>query len=212
MRMLEKSAALLVSFGLFTVPALAQDMRTASEKVVACQAIQDGAARLECFEAAAAELSIILAGPVPQLTETPAPQTQAPIATAETAATSTPIPAATTSAPAPVQMASATEVATEADTPESRLPSWIPRITFGDRDVEKEPDEFRTTITRIQRNKIGRHFFTTAEGQVWRQKEVGSIRAPKTLPAEVVLSQNIAGGIRLRIVETNRIYSVGRVE
>ncbi|MEO1137764.1 MAG: hypothetical protein AAFW68_14370, partial [Pseudomonadota bacterium] len=163
-------------------------------------------------EAAAAELSIILAAPVSETAEVSTPEPQTPIVAAEGTTPSTAGPATTTTGAAPVQMASATETATEAEGPESRLPSWIPRISFGDRDVEKEPDEFRTTITRIQRNKIGRHFFTTAEGQVWRQKDVGAIRAPKTLPAEVVLSQNIAGGIRLRIVETNRIYNVGRVE
>lgn len=214
MKLLGKSASLLVSFGLLAVPALAQDMRTASEKVVACQAIEDGATRLECFEAAATELSAILAAPVSPVASAPAPVT-VPAAPTEVAVAATPAPgtAATSDAPAAVQVASATEAATEAEGPEgSRLPSWIPRISFGDRDVEKEPDEFRTTITRIQRNNLGRHFFTTAEGQVWRQKQIGKIRAPKTLPAEVVLSQNIAGGIRLKIVETNRIYSVGRVE
>ncbi|MEO1553720.1 MAG: hypothetical protein AAFR82_07255 [Pseudomonadota bacterium] len=218
--MLGKSAALLVSLSLFAAPALAQDMRTASENVVACQTIEDGAARLECFETAAAALSVILAAPVPQVAEAPPQEVQAPVAMAEatTPSPSTPTtppistPTATTNEPMPVQMASATETATETDVPESRLPSWIPRISFGNRDVEKEPDEFRTTITRIQRNKIGRHFFTTAEGQVWRQRQIGEIRAPKTLPAEAVLSQNITGGIRLKIVETNRTYNVGRVE
>lgn len=220
MKLLGKSASLLVSFGLLAVPALAQDMRTASEKVVACQAIEDGAARLECFEAAAMELSAILAEPVPQAATAPAPAT-APTTPTELAdaETTTPENAETSDAPAAVQVASATEAvttpeaATEADGPTgSRLPAWIPRISFGDRDVEKEPDEFRTTITRIQRNNLGRHFFTTAEGQVWRQRKIGEIRAPKTLPADVILSQNITGGIRLKIVETNRVYSVGRVE
>mgnify|MGYP001799778924 FL=1 len=219
MKMLGKSASLLVSFGLLAVPAVAQDMRTASEKVVACQAIEDGAARLECFETAAMELSAILAQPVPQVATAPEPAT-VPAAPTEVAAVASPAPVAET--PAPIQVASATaaapeaatEAPTEADGPTgSRLPSWIPRITFGgDRDVEKEPDEFRTTITRIQRNNLGRHFFTTAEGQVWRQTDIGDIRAPKTLPAEVILSQNIMGGIRLKIVGINRLYSVTRVE
>jgi len=220
MKMLGKSASLLVSFGLLAVPALAQDMRTASEKVVACQAVEDGAARLECFEAAATELSAILAEPVPQVATAPAPAT-IPATPTELAVAETPSPenTETSDAPAAVQVASATEavtaaeVATEADGPTgSRLPSWIPRISFGDREVEKEPDEFRTTITRIQRNNLGRHFFTTADGHVWRQNDIADIRAPKTLPAEVILSQNIMGGIRLKFVGINRLYSVSRVE
>jgi hypothetical protein len=119
--------------------------------------------------------------------------------------------ATTTSTAAPVQQA-ATETA-QPPSNDSILPSWIPRVSFGNRrDVEKEPDEFATQLTRIQRNNLGRHFFTTAEGHVWRQVEVEDIKAPKSLPADVVLKQNLLGGIQIEILETNRSYGVARIE
>lgn len=204
MKLLDKSACCVaLAFGL-ALPVWAQDMRSASEKVVACQEIPDSLERLACFEAAAAELSTILATPVP---------TPAPAVIAEPSIPTAPVVAETaTDAPAPIQQA-AVESDADSDVPRSSLPSWIPRITFGsDREVEKEPDEFKTTLTRIQRNKLGRHFFTTAEGHVWRQIQIEEIRAPKSLPADVILSQNIMGGLRLEILESKRSYGVLRVE
>ena len=164
------------------LPGLSQDMRTASENVVACQTVSDPAERLVCFETAAAELSALLVTPSVAATDAPIQQAESAASDAEEA-------------------------------PRSRLPSWIPRVTFGgDRDVEKEPDEFETQVTRIQVNRLGRYFVTTAEGHVWRQKSPEEIRAPKKLPADVIIYQNITGGLRLKIVETNRSYAVRRVE
>lgn len=209
------------------LPGLSQDMRTASENVVACQTVSDPAERLVCFETAAAELSALLAVPVaeanvptapssatlPTSANAPAPVEQAMVsAPAVPAAPAAPVTASVAATDAPIQQAeSAASDAEEA--PKSRLPSWIPRVTFGgDRDVEKEPDEFETQVTRIQVNRLGRYFFTTAEGHVWRQKSPEEIRAPKKLPADVIIYQNITGGLRLKIVETNRSYAVRRVE
>lgn len=206
MKMLEKVVVSAIGIGALIGSATAQDMRTASENVVACQTVEEASARLDCFEQAAAELSLIMAAPAPEMATAPAPeivgepiqQAAAPAATAATAA------------PAAVQQAS---TSTTENIPSSSLPSWIPRITFGSgRDVEKEPDEFETKLTRIQANRIGRHFFTTADGHVWRQKKPEEIRAPKKLPADMILYQNVTGGIRLKIVETNRSYAVQRVE
>lgn len=220
MKMLEKTAILALGAGVLIASASAQELRTASENVVACQSVEDSAARLECFETAAAALSaaLTLAEPTPVAAATVSPTVPAvPIETAvETAATSEIAPAAVSDAPAvaAVQQAAATETDTDTpNIPSSRLPSWIPRISFGsDRDVEKEPDEYVTQITRIQVNRIGRHFFTTSEGHVWKQKKIEDIRAPKSLPAEAILSQNITGGIMIKIKETNRSYRVDRIE
>lgn len=220
MKNLSKSLTFVLLLGATSGVAAAQDMRSASEKVVACQSIEDAANRLACFETAASELSVLLNAPAPQVAEAPAAVLPViPAAPTEQAAT-TVAPAAPTqvavapSTPEPAQQVAA--AAPEADAPNvprSSLPSWIPRVTFGsDRDVEKEPDEYTTTITRIQRNKIGRHFFTTAEGHVWKQKKVEEIRSPKSLPAEAVLTQNVTGGILIKIVGTNRSYRVDRVE
>ncbi|MEO1662625.1 MAG: hypothetical protein AAFR51_16665 [Pseudomonadota bacterium] len=235
MKYSSKSLALILVLGATSGVASAQDMRAASEKVVACQSLEDAAERLACFETAATELSILLNAPAPQIAQAPvpappvtaaAPIEQAAAAAAPTApaeavvASATPVAVPPVAAPQvaapqvaeqPVAVA-ATETETP-DVPRSSLPAWIPRVTFGrDRDVEKEPDEYATTLTRIQRNKIGRHFFTTAEGHVWKQKQIEEIRAPKTLPAEVTLYQNITGGIRIKIEETDRSYGVQRVE
>lgn len=211
MKMLGKLTAGAIVFGLLVAPAGAQEMRAASEKVVACQDVEDALARLDCFEVAAAELSAALSAPVPEMVVTaPTPSPSVPAAPTEQAAVTA--PAAVGTAPAAVQQAS-TEAPVEPNEPKSSLPSWIPRVTFGqDRDVEKEPDEYQTTITRIQVNRIGRHFFTTAEGHIWSQQEITEVRAPKTLPAEAILYQNIMGGLRIKIVETDRSYSVERVE
>ena len=208
MKIVSKSLALALLLGTTSGIAVAQDMRSASEKVVACQTIEDATERLVCFEAAATELSLILSAPA--LQAAPAPVAVQPAVPTEQASTT----AATATAPAAQQQVAATTPEAEApNVPKSSLPAWIPRVTFGsNRDVEKEPDEYRTTITRIQRNRIGRHFFTTAEGHVWKQKKIEEIRAPKTMPAEAVLSQNVTGGILIKIVGTNRSYRVDRVE
>ncbi|MEL6858464.1 MAG: hypothetical protein AAFO74_08770 [Pseudomonadota bacterium] len=230
MKYSSKSLALVLVLGATSGVASAQDMRVASEKVVACQSLEGAAERLACFETAATELSILLNAPAPQMAQAPvlappvtaaAPIEQAATAAAPTApaevvvASAAPVAAPTTVAPQVAEQPVAV-AATEAETPDvprSSLPAWIPRVTFGrDRDVEKEPDEYATTLTRIQRNKIGRHFFTTAEGHVWKQKQIEEIRAPKTLPADVTLYQNITGGIRIKIEETDRSYGVQRVE
>ena len=57
MKMRGTWVGILVVAGMAATPALAQDMRSASEKVVACQDVADPAERLTCFETAAAELS-----------------------------------------------------------------------------------------------------------------------------------------------------------
>ncbi len=219
MNLLRKSALIALAISCATGLATAQDLRTASEQVVACQNIEDPAERLTCFETAATALSVAMQAPEPEIVAAPTVTAPAPTAEATqqaaiTAPAPTTVPAATTP-PAPateIQQASADTVA-DPEIPRSRLPSWIPRVTFNrDRDVEKEPDEFQTTLTRIQRNRLGRHFFTTQEGHVWRQKSPEEIRAPKALPADVVLYQNITGGLRLKILETNRSYPVTRIE
>ena len=208
MKMLAKMAVSVIGIGVLMGSATAQDMRTASENVVVCQNVEDASARLDCFEQAAAELSVIMSAsmPSPEMTAAQAPVTAGDAVQQATA------PAATTATSTPAAVQQASTSATE-NIPSSSLPSWIPRISFGGgRDVEKEPDEFETKLTRIQANRIGRHFFTTADGHVWRQKKPEEIRAPKKLPADIILYQNITGGIRLKIVETNRSYAVQRVE
>lgn len=222
MKMLGKTVLVAISAGVLIAPVSAQELRSASENVVACQNIEDADARLSCFEAAAVELSVALAVPVPEVAAAPATSPSAPAAPVETAAIpsvpAAPIEtAAATTVPAdqvaPVAQQAATTASTDADVPRSGLPSWIPRVTFGSgRDVEKEPDEYTTQITRIQVNRLGRHFFTTTEGHVWKQRKIEEIRAPKALPADATLYQNITGGLRIKIESTNRSYSVERIE
>lgn len=198
------------------MPGFAQDLREASEDVVACQAIEDNLEKLTCFESAAAALSLALTAPVETAEIAPTPETPVQQATVEAPQTA---PAATTEAQAPVQMA-ATEVAS-ADTetlegpPKRRLlPSWVPTVSLsiGRGESVEEPDFFETEVTRIQRNKIGRHFFTTSDGQVWRQIQIEAIRAPDVLPAKATIRQTLSGSIRLEIEDNGRSYPVNRVE
>lgn len=214
MKMLGHWACFAVAAGLLSAPVFAEDMRSASEKVVACQEIAAPEARLVCFESAAAELSALLA--MPAVAEAPSTIAAPSASETELVQQANAAPAVSPSAPAAaseeIVQASAAAPA-DAPEPRSSLPAWIPRITFGDnREAEKEPDEFATTLTRIQKNRLGRHFFTTAEGHVWRQIQIEDVRAPKTLPADVILSQNIMGGLRIKIVDTDRSYGVLRVE
>jgi hypothetical protein len=67
MKMLKNWACLAISVGVCSAPVFAQDMRSASEKVVACQDVSDSLERLACYEAAASELSAVLAAPVPEI-------------------------------------------------------------------------------------------------------------------------------------------------
>ncbi|MEL7032630.1 MAG: hypothetical protein AAGL97_05630 [Pseudomonadota bacterium] len=214
MKMLGKTAIFAIGAGVLIASASAQELRTASENVVACQSVEDSAARLECFETAAAALSAALTAPAPEVIATaPATPTAAspnvPAAPVETAAAAT---TSTEQAAVAVETAATTTPA-DPNVPRSGLPSWIPRITFGsDREVEKEPDEYSTQITRIRVNRLGRHFFTTTEGHVWKQRKIEEIRAPKSLPADATLYQNITGGLRIKIEETDRSYGVERIE
>ena len=204
----------LIIAGFVSMPALAQDLPTATEKILACKELADSVERLSCFDRAAAELSAAVAlpsaqarAPVPVRPGSPSAAESELIQKAAVA------PAGTSmAATAPAQQANA-NTPKESEPSGSVLPSWIPRVTFGERrDVEREPDQFETTLTRIERNNLGRHFFTTAEGHVWKQKRLDKIKAPSTLPTDIVLDRNIMGGIRIKILETKEVHSVTRVE
>lgn len=171
--------------------AAAQDVRAASEQVVACQAIATPMEKLACFEAAATNLSTAL---------------EAPVAVAE---------AAPTPAPAEAVKVASTDTAEPEFKRRRLLPSWVPTVSLGgggDKDREKEPDFYETEVDRIVRNKLGRHFFSTSDGVVWRQIRIEKIRAPKSLPAKATIKQTLSGSIRIEIEGTDRSYAVYRVE
>lgn len=196
--------------------AAAQDLKTASEGVVACMDIEDMSEKLSCYDAASSNLALALerASEVELAEAVSDSQPSAESDVNEDSQTTQTFASADPSEQATREAQQVAAVDTETNTvPSSGLPSWLPRITFGsDREVEKEPDEFQTQITRIQRNNLGRHFFTTTEGHVWRQRQIEEIRAPSTLPADAILYQNVTGGVRIKILETNRSYNVNRVE
>ena len=194
-------------------PGFAQDLREASEDVVACQSIEDNLEKLTCFESAATALSVILSVPVATAETAPAPVQQATVQAPQAPAS------AAAEGPAPVQMAATEAAPAAAEQPEGPprrrlLPSWVPTVSLsiGSGDSVEEPDFFETEVTRIQRNKLGRHFFTTADGQVWRQIQIEAIRAPGALPAKATIRQTLSGSIRLEIEDNGRSYPVNRVE
>ena len=191
MKIWAKIAATSLIMAGITHTAAAQDVRAASEQVVACQAIATPMEKLACFEAAATNLSAAL---------------EVPVAVAEVAPAPTPAEA--------VKVAS-TEAAEEEFKRRRLLPSWVPTVSLGgggDKDREKEPDFYETEVDRIVRNKLGRHFFSTSDGVVWRQIRIEEIRAPKALPAKATIKQTLSGSIRIEIEGTNRSYAVYRVE
>ncbi|MEM8615797.1 MAG: hypothetical protein AAGF20_02575 [Pseudomonadota bacterium] len=207
----------LIGLGLgLSFGATAQDLRPTAEKLVACQTLDNPVERLACFEREVKVLDALLTArvPAPAVAQAPvlAPQaTPAPVASVPAPS----VPAAPVSPPSTaVASASATvpvptPAEPEADERGSLLPSWMPKPFSGDDEPKgKEPRVFETTITRIQRNNLGRHFFTTADGTVWRQLEPGDIRTPDSLPASGVFRRGSFGSVRLELDDNGRSYKV----
>lgn len=105
----------------------------------------------------------------------------------------------------------------DADATEDRglLPSWFPKVNrpnpSGD-DAVEDPDSYGTKIVKIVTNNLGRYFFTTEEGFVWRQIELRRVYTPRSLPADAVILQGAMGSTRLKILSTGRSYLVERVQ
>ena len=184
--------------------ASAQDVRAASEGVVACQSIVDPMEKLACFEAAAAQVSEALAEPAPAPIVGPAPSQQAPAV------------AATTTAASVSETSGAVSDETGITSDRRLLPSWIPSVTFrrgDDGEQVEQPSSYPVSVTRIQRNKRGRHYFTTSDGQVWRQIEVKEIQAPPALPVGAVLKRAFGGSISMKFDgDLGHSFKVKRVE
>ncbi len=205
MKLVTRFAAAFALSSVAIGAASAQDVRSASEGVVACQTLTDPTEKLACYEAAAAQVSQALSAPVaaPEVAVVSPPTV---VATAE--------PAVAESSSEAVQTASAEAV----DEPGRRrlLPSWVPSISLklgSDGNREKQPNSFPVSVTRIQRNKVGRHFFTTSDGHVWRQIRVEEITAPPTLPAGAVVKRSMTGAIRIRFDDASKhSYNVIRIE
>ena len=196
----------LIAVGL-TPGASADDLRSAATKVSDCRSIEDDAARLTCLDAAALALSLALdADAVVAPAPAPAPVAEAP---KEPKWARAPKPKkekakqAAVAAPAPVDEAIPEK--------ERNVPIWA-RV-FGPGDEEEVIDVYEVTVTRITRNNLGRHFFYTSEGQVWRQTVVEPVKAPKSLPADVVIENKMMGAPSLKFVDGPRGgYRVRRVE
>lgn len=104
-------------------------------------------------------------------------------------------------------------VAAEAD--RGFLPNWFPKVNRpepSDKDAVEDPDSYETKIVKIVRNNIGRYYFTTEEGFVWRQVELGRIYTPRSLPTEATIRQGALGSTRMSIDSIGRTYRVERVE
>ena len=111
-------------------------------------------------------------------------------------------------APTVAETASATD---SADAKERRLPIWA-RV-FSPGEDEEQVEVYEVTVTRITRNNLGRHFFHTSEGQVWRQTVVEPVKPPKSLPIEAKISKELMGAPSLRFKGGPKgSYRVRRVE
>ena len=177
-----------LAIGLFLAQTAAQAQTPAD--FIACTSISDSVERLSCFDTAAAGLVDNVF---------------------EAAATAPEVGQQTTSAEAPSTAAESNMAAARGGV----LPSWFPRVSRSARSEQEavdEPDSYVTKVVEIERNNIGRYFFTTEEGFVWRQLEIRRIRVPQSLPTDVEIRQGAMGSTRLKLLETGRSYTVRRVE
>ncbi|MAV50661.1 MAG: hypothetical protein CME93_06845 [Hyphomonadaceae bacterium] len=167
---------------------------------IACKSVIDPGERLACFDAAAAGL---VADDLQTVPATSADNFQAAPATSGSSQTM-----ASNAAPSNTG-------GNAAEANGGLLPSWFPRARNNapsSQSAVDEPDRYVTKVVEIERNNIGRYFFTTEEGFVWRQLELRPIRVPRTLPTEVEIRQGALGSTRLKLLATGRSYSVSRVE
>lgn len=163
---------------------LAEDLSGAAERTVACLDIAETEARLACFEAGATALAASL------------DQTQA----AETA------PAA----PEEPEWAAAPEPTPEPKADDNRTPIWARVLPREDPDAV---DQIDVSVTRILRNKAGRHFFMTADGQEWEQTVVEIVRPPERLPAAATIRESLMGSPTLVFEDgPSGAYKVRRVK
>jgi len=190
--------AACVAGGLIVSAAHADPLRDAAESAAACRTIADDTSRLICLDAAAIALSNALGTPAaaaPTVAEPAEPQTpkwaKAPEARK----------------PEPVETASAATTESEQGKP----PIWA-RVL---RRNNKNPDDdvYAVSITRILKNKQGRFFFITEDGQEWRQVQIKDVRAPKSLPAPAVIERSVTGSPKLSFDSVpGRTYKVRRIE
>lgn len=153
-------------------PAFA-DVTGAAQDVIACRDITDDAAKLACYESAAAGLEAALSNP------------------ADTAAPATAPLVADVAEPIDQTMAA-----------EAKLPIWARLSRSAQEELAKKADkedrppenkELQVMVVRIVRNNVGRHYLTLDNGQVWRQTRPGAIDAPSALPAPGRIRQALTG-------------------
>ena len=186
--------------------AKADDLRAAASKVSDCRLIEDDAARLVCLDAAALALSLALDAGAVAAPATPEPA-PAPVAEAPKEPKWAQAPEPKNKPVKKAAVAPDNEIETDA---EKSVPFWARVFTPGDDDEEAV---YKVTITRITRNNLGRHFFYTSEGQVWRQTVVEPVKPPKSLPAEAKIAQEMMGAPSLRFEAGPKgDYRVRRIE
>lgn len=203
----------------------ADEVRTEAERLLECRELADAEAKLACYEATANALDDALeALESDEVANAKADEIDRQEALAAEASAVAEAEARAAQAEERARLAEARAAEVEAQqaaaeaqqsevAQEARLPMWARVFPRDSADRPKDPKVLPITVTKIQRNSMGRHFFETSDGQLWRQNSPEEIRPPKSLPAAANVSRTLAGAKWLKF-ETGggRATQVRRVE
>lgn len=181
----------------------ADDLKKAANDLTQCRNLSDSEVRLACFDAAVDKLADALERAA--LPDHDSAVRRSPSVEEETASPTTGESKSTREdSPRPQK-----EQANESD---SALPGWAAAPSKSESSDRDDPDSFEATIVRITRNNVGRHWFYTEDGAVWKQTQIEEIRPPKSLPAIAEFKEKLTGNPVIKFDVSNRAYRVRRVK
>lgn len=191
-RILPLCSAVLIAAAAFTGGVRAQqDSGSVAERLQACLAMEDAAARLDCYDALARSLPGIA-----QSEASPPPERGRPSRAGRQAPLPPPPPGAQRTAEQPAAPADPRESGpAAASSAESGIDSFglpEPRIR------EERPDEITLQIADLRETADGKYIFISDTQQVWRQTDTRVVPAP-ALPFSVEINRNFFGSYFLKI-------------
>lgn len=174
------------------------------DRLAACAAMTDEAARLSCFDGAADALQLPVAEPK-AAAPIAAPQPE-PVPSAEPASAPAPAPASTP-APAPAP-ASAPAPAAPAD--QLALFGMNPELARQQENHQAELKQITAVAVEVTKRTRGEHVVTLDNGQVWTEKDAESYFRVK-VGDTVVIKRVAMGGYRM-VGRGNRASAVRRIK
>jgi hypothetical protein len=172
------------------------------DRLAACAAMTDEAARLSCFDGAADALQL----PVTE------PQAAAPIAAPQPEPVPSAEPAsapALASTPAP-EPAPASAPAPAAPADQLALFGMNPELARQQEDYEAELEQITAVAVEVTKRTRGEHVVTLDNGQVWTEKDAESYFRVK-VGDTVVIKRVAMGGYRM-VGRGNRASAVRRIK